>query len=438
MYPRLKRSSCDSLRSNIGSLKRSSSVSSNIVNNVARLTNNTKLLSVPLIAILAFSAPEMSNAQTLVSHDFNNGSLGPFNACSVTNPNYTIAESGRVTTFWTKSGYNGSRSTRGAELCADEVVVRKHGWYGVTVNLGADYQTNKQAGIAQIFQFSTPTFWSWTAILDMTDGDLTMTHRSSPGAKTDVVIYPNFPKERDMDIIVGFTLSNEGDGKMEVWVNGERRYRASDINLGFGTWNSNDEQTGDHTFVTFKAGQYNYQADDYSSNDTETVYYDNITWYNGDNGYNRVDPSRSSINDSNVVHIVKRNARNFAIDGNNGGRNYQNIYLYEENENNVNQRWVEIDRNNGYHSYQKSGTNYCIDGNNGAENGQEVFLYSCDESNRNQHWRKVSTAGGTFRLEKRGSSFSIDGNNGGTNGQKLYLFESNDNNRNQQWLMSTQ
>ena len=46
--------------------------------------------------------------------------------------------------------------------------------------------------------------------------------------------------------------------------------------------------------------------------------------------------------ETNVVHITKRNATGFAIDGNRGGVNGQSIYLYAENENNVNQQW---DRN---------------------------------------------------------------------------------------------
>ena len=411
---------------------------------VERSANKVKTIALPLVALSVLAMPGVSNAQTLISHDFNNGNLNPFNACSVRNPNFTVAEDGRVKTFWTQSGYDGSRSTRGAELCADEVKVRKHGWYGVTVNLGADYQTDKQAGIAQVFQFSSPTFWSWVAILDMTDGDLTMTHRGpSPGAKTEAVIYRNFPKQRDMDIVIGFTLSQVGNGEIEVWVNGQSRYHAENISLGFGTWDRNDVQTGDYTFVTFKAGQYNYQADDYRNGDTETVYYDNISWYNGANGYNIVDPSAERVVAVNsrpeVVHVVKRNATGFAIDGNRGASNYQGIYLWGENENNANQQWVEINRGGGFYSYQKNGTNHCIDGGNGGANEQEVFLYTCGDNNRNQQWKKVSTGSGSFRLEKRNSpSYSIDGNRGGSNGQPLYLYNSDNNNRNQQWFITAE
>jgi GH35 family endo-1,4-beta-xylanase len=137
------------------------------------------------------------------------------------------------------------------------------------------------------------------------------------------------------------------------------------------------------------------------------------------------------------VHLTKSNATGFAIDGNNGGENGQQIYLWANDINNVNQTWVEIDRGGGYYSYQKLNTNYCMDGGNGGENGQSVYLWTCDAENQNQHWQKIS-AGSNFRLQKRNApGYSIDGGNGGENGQILYLWASDANNQNQQWIFST-
>lgn len=138
-----------------------------------------------------------------------------------------------------------------------------------------------------------------------------------------------------------------------------------------------------------------------------------------------------------VVHMTKGNATGFAIDGNNGAANLQGIYLFDEDDSNVNQQWIEIDRGGGHYSYQKSGTNHCIDGNNGGANGQEVYLFTCADNNHNQHWLKVATSGGTYRLQKRNSpSYSIDGNRGGVNFQTIYLWNSDSNNENQQWFIS--
>ncbi len=135
----------------------------------------------------------------------------------------------------------------------------------------------------------------------------------------------------------------------------------------------------------------------------------------------------------NIVAMRKGNATNFGIDGNNGGGNGQNVYLWSASNGNINQQWVEINRGNGFYSYQKRNTNFCLDGGNGGANGQNVYLWTCN-NNQNQHWRKVNVGNGKFRLEKRNApGFSIDGGNGGANGQNLYLWSSSNGNQNQHW-----
>lgn len=137
-----------------------------------------------------------------------------------------------------------------------------------------------------------------------------------------------------------------------------------------------------------------------------------------------------------VVQWVKNNAPNFAIDGDKGGENGQNIYIWGANLSNVNQQWVEIDRGQGYFSYQKVDTIFCIDGGHGGTNRQNIYLWTCNDNNQNQHWKKVGTGSGNTRLEKRNApNYSIDGDKGGENGQNIYLYRSDDNNVNQQWRL---
>ena len=139
-----------------------------------------------------------------------------------------------------------------------------------------------------------------------------------------------------------------------------------------------------------------------------------------------------------IVQIKKRNASTFAIDGNSGGANGQNVYLWSSNSSNVNQHWVEIDRGNGYYSYQKENTNYCIDGNSGGANRQNVYLWTCNENNQNQQWKKVDMGSGYFRLEKRNApGFSLDGGSGGANGQNIGLYDSSSSSQNLQWSFTT-
>ena len=233
-----------------------------------------------------------AQAQDLMSSDFDGSSLEPFHVCTTQSPNYSRIVDGRLKTFWQESSYNGTRMTKGAEVCAADWHTRKEGWYGMTMNLGSDYPSDKTAGVAQIFQFVNESFWTWAAMLLIDDGDLTILHRPNGGTSSNVeeVVYADFPKNQDFNIIIHFIVSNQNNGELQIWVDGVSRYHKTNINFGFGTWNSNDVQTGDYTYVDLKAGQYNFDDGGYANNETRTVYYDNLSWYNGPDGYSKVDP----------------------------------------------------------------------------------------------------------------------------------------------------
>ena len=144
----------------------------------------------------------------------------------------------------------------------------------------------------------------------------------------------------------------------------------------------------------------------------------------------------SSGSSNKVVHITKRNASNYALDGGNGGKNGQNVYLWSKNQNNKNQQWIELDRGNGYYSYQKMNTNFCIDGGNGGKNGQNVYLWSCNSNNQNQQWRKQSAGSGSYKLIKRNAAYTLNGGNGGKNGQNVNLYKSSVNHQNLNWFVT--
>ena len=138
-----------------------------------------------------------------------------------------------------------------------------------------------------------------------------------------------------------------------------------------------------------------------------------------------------------IVHIRKRNALGFALDGANGAANGQSIFLWPQNQNNTNQRWIEIDRGNGFFSYRKEGTNHCIDGGRGGATRQDVYLWVCSDNNRNQHWLKSNSGSGFFQLIKRNAAeFAIDGGNGGLNGQNVQLYHSSTRSQNLQWRIT--
>ena len=136
-----------------------------------------------------------------------------------------------------------------------------------------------------------------------------------------------------------------------------------------------------------------------------------------------------------VVHISKRNASNFAIEGAAG--NGQNIFLGSSNPGDVDQQWVEIDRGNGFYSYQRNGTNFCMDGGNGGASRQNVSLSTCASANFNQTWQKESVGSGAFRLVKSNASgFVVDGGNRGANGQNVRLFDGSSPSQNLQWFIT--
>ena len=141
-----------------------------------------------------------------------------------------------------------------------------------------------------------------------------------------------------------------------------------------------------------------------------------------------------STSNSNLVHIIKRNAQGFAIDGQGGAENRQALHLWTEDSGNVNQQWIEIDRGNGFFSYQKQGTNHCIDGGNGGADRQVVYLFECRSTNQNQQWQKVNTDSGFVQLRKRNAlGFAINGGSGGSRGQGVTLFNSSRTSQNLQW-----
>ncbi len=147
-------------------------------------------------------------------------------------------------------------------------------------------------------------------------------------------------------------------------------------------------------------------------------------------------PKEDSQNAS-VVHIIKRNAKGFAINGGSGGKNGQNVNLFNSSSTSQNLQWVEIDRGNGYYSYQKNGTNFCIDGGAKGANKQNVYLWKCSNNNQNQQWRKVATSGGAYKLIKRNASgYALNGGSNGANGQNVNLFNASSSSQNLQWKIT--
>lgn len=402
---------------------------------------------------LCIGLSPLVSAGELVSHDFNDGDMGPFVECTTKNPNYARVVNQRLETYWTERGWDGTRVSKGAEAChelrgrGEELETQKEGWMGFIINVDEGHRRDSESGVSQIFGFEdNRNIFTWEAVLDLIDGGLVLTHRAGSG-RNNVVhgdVYPDMPYGVDVSVVIQFILSNRNRGKVEVWIDGESTYRAENINFGLGNFNSNDEQTDD-TYTTFKVGQYDYQDEDYRDNEVRIIRYDNLSWYTGSNGYSVVNPDGEDAPQptprptepapsGDFVSMTKSNSTSFAIDGNNGAADGQNVYIYKYGASNQNQHWEEISRGGDFYSYKKRGSNHCLDGGNGGTNRQSVYLWTCSTNNQNQHWKKVKI-GNNYRLEKRNApGYSIDGNNGGSNSQDIYLWRSSNTNQNQQWI----
>lgn len=145
----------------------------------------------------------------------------------------------------------------------------------------------------------------------------------------------------------------------------------------------------------------------------------------------------NSPTNETLVHITKRNATGFAIDGGTGGTNGQNVTLSSADTSDEGQLWVEIDRGNGYYSYQKYGTNYSLDGDDGGANNQTVYLWETNDTNQNQQWQKIALADGGYKLIKRNATgFAINGGSGGIEGRDVNLWNSSSSSQNLQWYIT--
>ena len=56
---------------------------------------------------------------------------------------------------------------------------------------------------------------------------------------------------------------------------------------------------------------------------------------------------------------------------------------------------------------QKQNTYFSIDGHNGAKQGQQIFLYETDTNNVNQQWIETSIDGGYFTIKKKTPTFVL-------------------------------
>ena len=277
------------------------------------------------LIIITIVLPFTVNAQGFKYHDFDDGDMGPFVKCTTKNPNYTKVVKNRLETYWTQTSYDGSRMTKGAEACGDPdaegardigYLTYKHVWAGFIMNIDTGYMAenpNSDGGLMQVFGFYQPDgvdkYSSWTAMLDYKKGNITWVDRRNLSTKTYALVYEDYPKGQDVAVIVHVVLSSNSNGMVEIFMDGVKRYSRYNINIGMGVFNDDDEQIAPDSYTELKIGQYDYRNEggyDESYNGTEwydgylegeerIVRYDNIGWYDGEDGYDIVNPVKDTV-----------------------------------------------------------------------------------------------------------------------------------------------
>lgn len=252
------------------------------------------LVSSALFAATVFAADV--NTSTQKSTDFEDGNLTPFSVCTTKAPHYvqpfTKGGSQCAKFFWDQAGYDGTRNSKGVELCSD-LNIYKEGWTAFKIYVpGTGYPYNKTTTVAQIF--SEGGCSSWAAMFEIKNNELWIEHRNACVTPTQARIATSIPRDAWVRVVCQFRVSSNGTGFIKVWWNGAAQgspsHNASNINVGFGDWVSDVLRSdGDYgifgsdldNMVRLKIGMYCWDTDNYTAGETRALYYDNVVHING-------------------------------------------------------------------------------------------------------------------------------------------------------------
>lgn len=248
---------------------------------------------------------------------FESGTVSPFSVCTTKSPNSVTVispSSDALTTSssggskvakvqWHQSGYDGTRMTKGAELCSNSdtgVDTAKEAWIGFMFYVPSSYPSDKEAGMFQLFESGGCS--SWAGMLIIVNNSLRVSHRGNCASTTQTTILATLQRDTWIPVVVHMVASQASAGKVVVWVGDSATqltptYSATGVNFGFGTWNTASDSLASDSRINFKFGQYNYDTTNYTSGESRVTYYDNIRIIPGErsDGWTAVHPTQSGI-----------------------------------------------------------------------------------------------------------------------------------------------
>ncbi|MCH6256532.1 discoidin domain-containing protein [Puniceicoccaceae bacterium K14] len=311
------------------------------------------------------------NAQTYITHDFNDGNFTPYEVNKADQEARVNIVNSAVETHWDETLYNGTNSGRKAQFRPiNDIIFTQHIWMGLRIKIHSDYMqnnTNTNAGLMQIWGYNGSSGAANHMCMLKFDGRnggaLVWQHRyNSVANKTHYLVEGNFPRDQFVDVVVHVKLAEYNKGTVQVWVDDVLKLNKTNQTIGWGDMNSSGMINGTYCFGT-SIGQYNffvnagyddaYDGDDHwfdghLAGETRTVTYDNVSLYNGANGYDLVDPTSNNGGGTNVAlgGTVTQSSTAYsgvasrAIDGDTNGAWSDGSVTHTANEA---QPWLKVD-----------------------------------------------------------------------------------------------
>ena len=225
-----------------------------------------------IISLYLALTTSFTHAQDYVTHHFNDGSFFPYEVPKADQEARVNIVNKRVETHWDQTLYNGTNSGRKAQIrqaaeihSNDEVQFTQHIWIGFWLKIHSDYMkdnTNTNAGLMQVWGHNGVSGAENHMLMLKFDGRnggaLVWQHRyNSVANKTHHLIYPNFPRDKFVRVVMHAKLAEPNNGLVQVWVDDELMLNEANQTIGWGDQDASGMINGTYAFGT-SIGQYNF------------------------------------------------------------------------------------------------------------------------------------------------------------------------------------